>query len=103
MPIWSDIAEAVVKEADYHVNLDPVDLSFYGLTLQRDDVGQINIAVLPEQGGIAAPGGRFVSARDRYQPSIITFGQIRDDGRFQPKRQFLPYWKIMTEEQVSGQ
>jgi hypothetical protein len=99
LPSWVGIVNELLKEEDYAGRLDPVDLSFYGLQLKRDELGQINVAVDPGQGGKVHEPVERVSGLSRYQPSILTFGQKTEAGRFKVERDFLPFWKVTPEVQ----
>ncbi len=97
LPTWIDIVNNLLEYEQYGARLDPVDLSFNGLVLQRDDYGQCNLAVEKDNGGALAVPLRKVSERSRYAPSIMTFGTIHDapDRRsFVPERSFIPFWKV---------
>jgi membrane peptidoglycan carboxypeptidase len=97
LPAWSQIANVLLHEQDYASRLDPVDISFYGLGIKRDDLGQLNVAVEPEQGGKIIEPVVQVSEIARSQPSILTFGRKIDTGRFVMDRNFLPFWKMAAE------
>jgi len=97
LPAWSQIANVLIHEQDYAGRLDPVDLSFYGLGIKREDLGQLNVAVEPEQGGQIIEPVVQVSDTSRSQPSILTFGRKIDTGRFVMDRNFLPFWKMAAE------
>ena len=99
LPAWNEIINELLKEEDYAGRLDPVDLSFYGLVLKRDDLGQFNVAVDPAQGGRVHEPVELVSELSRYQSSIMTFGTKTETGRFKPLRNFQPFWKIAAETQ----
>jgi membrane peptidoglycan carboxypeptidase len=92
LPTWTDLARAVLKEKRYTQKLDAVDISFSGLILQRKSLGQLNLAVRDELGGILPSHVSEVDVKDRSVPSIMTFGELDDTGRFVPARQFKPYW-----------
>ncbi len=94
LPTWTEIVNGIVKEKNYGHHLDPVDLSFYGLGLKRSGIGQVNVAVAPDNGGIIPRFTKNIEAKDRYQPSIMTFGKLSAEGAFQPERKFLPFWKV---------
>lgn len=93
LPTWDAVVNVLLKEEGYTGRLDPVDLSFYGLVLKRDDLGQINVAVDPEQGGKIGETMKIVPELSRYQPSIMTFGAKNDSGQFKPLSYFQPFWK----------
>lgn len=92
LPAWADIANTIVASPQFGENLDPVDLSFTGLSVERKSMGQKNLAALKEYGGRLSTPLKRVDAFDRYQPSIITFGAEGDNGRFRPARSFAPFW-----------
>lgn len=93
LPTWSEIANNLLQEQHYSSRLDPVDISFYGLGIKRDDLGQVNVGVDPEQGGKVIEPVVQVSGKARSQPSILTFGTTSDTGRFVLERNFLPFWQ----------
>lgn len=92
LPTWTDLVRVVLKEKGYGQKLDPVEISFSGLTLQRKDLGQLNLAVQADQGGVLPSRVREVDVKKRSVPSIMTFGELDDAGRFVPARHFKPYW-----------
>lgn len=97
LPTWSGIANVLLQEQHYASRLDPVDLSFYGLGIKRDDLGQMNVGVEPELGGRVKEPVVQVSDMARSQPSILTFGRKSDSGRFIVERNFQPFWKTAAE------
>jgi penicillin-binding protein 1A len=97
LPTWIEIVNVLLDEKGYADRLDPVDLSFYGLILKRDDLGQLNVAVDPDQGGKVSEPLALVPVLSRYQPSIMTFGKKTEDGRLEPLRYFQPFWKAAEE------
>ena len=97
LPAWIEIVNVLLEEKGYAERLDPVDLSFYGLILKRHDLGQINAAVDPDQGGRVGEPLEQVPVLSRYQPSIMTFGNKTGEGRFEPSRYFQPFWKVPEE------
>ena len=92
LPAWTDIVNAIVSREDFAAGLDPVDLSFYGLAIERHDIGQENLAVAKSDGGRLIYPLQKVDPLDRYQPSIITFGARSPEGTFRPARSFAPFW-----------
>jgi membrane peptidoglycan carboxypeptidase len=93
LPTWSGIAEAILAEQRYAEKLDPVDLSFYGLRMLWPELAQVQLRADPEQGGkLSMPLSR-ISPSSRNQPSIITFGEETDGGRFEAERNYIPFWK----------
>lgn len=69
-----------------------IDLSFYGLTLLHEDLGQINIGVSEDAGGRIGKPAVKVDEKYRSHPSIMTFGNLYETGRFKEKRFYLPFW-----------
>jgi membrane peptidoglycan carboxypeptidase len=97
LPSWNQIANTLLHEQEYAERLDPVDISFYGLAIRRDDLGQMNVGVDPEQGGKVIDPVVQVSDMERNQPSIVTFGKTTDTGRFTLERYFQPFWGSATD------
>ncbi len=94
LPVWSEVVNSIVRQRGYAEKLDTVELSFYGLALKRDELGQKNIAVAADQGGIIPRDARIVEEMNRYTPSILTFGRIDSGGGFSAERQFMPFWRL---------
>ena len=92
LPAWTEIAKALIRGREYVQALDPVDLSFSGLAIERTDLGQKNFSVLKDYGGRLAAPLKEVDSIDRYQPSIITFGSADAERRFSPARSYAPFW-----------
>ncbi|MBV5306361.1 MAG: transglycosylase domain-containing protein [Desulfobulbaceae bacterium] len=92
LPTWTELVRVLLKDKGYGQKLDPVEISFSGLTMQRKTLGQLNLAVQPALGGTLSFPVREVDLKNRTVPSIMTFGELDEDGRFVPARQFKPYW-----------
>lgn len=92
LPTWTDLVRILLKEKGYGQQLDPVEISFSGLILQRKHLGQLNLAVQADLGGVLPSRVSEVDVKNRSVPSIMTFGELDDMGRFVPARQFKPYW-----------
>lgn len=97
LPSWGKIANTLMQQQHYSSKLDPVDISFGGLGLKRDELGQINVKVDPEQGGTIVEPVAVVSDIAQSQPSILTFGQKIDGGRFKLERNFQPFWQTASD------
>ena len=93
LPTWSGIAESILAEQHYAEKLDPVDLSFYGLRMLWPDLAQVQFRADPEQGGRLSMPLSLASPSSRHQPSIVTFGEETDGGRFEAERNYIPFWK----------
>ena len=93
LPTWIDIVNSLVQSQQYASKIDPVDFSFSGLTIHRDPLGQINLAVDDDRGGRVAVPSRLVSEMALEQPSILTFGRQTDYGEVELTRIFAPFWK----------
>ncbi len=96
LPAWNDIVNVLLREDGYAKKLDPVDLSFYGLILKRNDIGQLNVSVEPKQGGKVNNPLEIVSELSRYQPTIMTFGQKDDTGSLTLSRHYRPFWQVSS-------
>ncbi len=92
LPTWTDLASILLKEKGYGQQLDPVDISFSGLILQRQSLGQLNLAVQADLGGTLPARAHEVDVKNRLVPSIMSFGKLDNMGNFIPARQFKPYW-----------
>ena len=92
LPAWTNIVNTILREKSYEKELDPVDLSFYGLTLLHDELGQVNLAVDKENGGRLLKPSVEIDEINRSHPSIMTFGQLYESGRFRLKRDYAPLW-----------
>jgi membrane peptidoglycan carboxypeptidase len=97
LPTWIEIANVLLQEGKYAGRLDPVDVSFGGLAIKWDDLGQMNVGVALDEGGKVIEPVVQVSDRDRSQPSILTFGRKSETGRFMVERNFQPFWRTAAE------
>ncbi|HHL32885.1 MAG TPA: glycosyl transferase family 51 [Desulfobulbaceae bacterium] len=102
LPIWSDLADAVLEKEKAGERFDPVDLSFGGLGLQYPDTGQLFVPVDPKQGGVVLKGrgGRHARIAPDF-PVILTYGIVGAGGRFDPTRLFKPFWR--NEQAIAGE
>jgi penicillin-binding protein 1A len=94
LPAWVDIVNSLIRENGYGASLDPVDLSFYGLSLKRDQIGQLNLGVSADAGGVIFDPPRMIDEASRYQPSIMTFGSIDQDNGFKAGQEYAPFWLL---------
>lgn len=94
LPTWIKIVNTLIRENDYAGKLDPADLSFNGLQLKREQIGQLNLAADPDNGGTVVNPAGVVSDSNRYQPSILTFGTLSADSRYMPGRNYEPFWRV---------
>lgn len=92
LPTWTGMVNTILREKSYAQNLDPVDLSFYGLTLLHKELGQLNLAVDGENAGRLQDPVVEIDEKNRTSPTIMTFGQIYESGRFKPQRYYAPFW-----------
>jgi len=92
LPAWTEIARTITKNREFDTRLDPVDLSFSGLAINRKDMGQKNLAVLKDYGGRLEIPLKEIDPADRYRPSIITFGAANEELGFSPARSYAPFW-----------
>ncbi|MCL1979852.1 MAG: hypothetical protein FWG62_02100, partial [Proteobacteria bacterium] len=93
LPAWSAIAQALIDAEKIADRLDPVDLSFNGLSPQYPEVKQVFMPVAPSQGGAMTGGAGLRQTTPPGLPASLCFGAIGASGRFEPERLFLPYWK----------
>ncbi len=97
LPTWSEIANVLLREQKYAEKLDPVDLSFNGLMIKRNDLGQLNVGSSVSQGGEVIEPMQPVSPLTRTQPAILTFGTKSESGRFIGERYYRPFWNVSVE------
>lgn len=94
LPTWIDVVNELVARDGYGTRLDPVELTFSGLQIERGDKGQQNFAIDKENGGLLAHPLVKVSDANRYTPSILTYGQASAEGEFIAGRSYQPFWKV---------
>jgi membrane peptidoglycan carboxypeptidase len=92
LPAWTKLANTILCEKNYVEKLDPVELSFDGLTLLHNELGQVNLAVDKEYGGQLLKPSVKVDEKNRSKASIMTFGKLYESGRFKPQRNYKPFW-----------
>lgn len=103
LPVWTRLANTIFLQKDYAGKIDIVDISFSGaseIPMSSPDLGQITLLADMKQGGAVARAvstGRGKSsggiADSKAAATIVTFGQIREDGEILPTRFFHPYWE----------
>jgi len=97
LPVWTDIASAILDREQAGERLDPVDLTFNGLGLRYPDLGELFVPADPDQGGLIVDGRAGRPGRIAPDPpSILTFGPIGGDNTFEPARFFFPFWKTLA-------
>jgi membrane peptidoglycan carboxypeptidase len=94
LPTWIEIVNSLIREDDYAAKIDQVNLSFNGLTVKREQIGQLNLLVEQDSGGTVVNPVGLVDDSDRGQPSILTFGTLSADGRYVPARNYEPFWRV---------
>ena len=102
LPAWIDIVNMLIREKGYAERLEAADPSAGGVSLLRDNLGQFNFAAAAEQGGVLSEPARVVAEGDRYQPSVMTFGQLGDGGGLILTRNFQPFWRNSREGQAGN-
>jgi membrane peptidoglycan carboxypeptidase len=98
LPIWSDMALALLEKEQAAERFDPVDLTFNGLGLRYPDSGQLFVPVDPKQGGavLQGRGGRHTQIAPGV-PVILSYGIVGSGGHFEPARLFRPFWMNSSE------
>jgi penicillin-binding protein 1A len=102
LPAWIDIVNMLIREKGYAQRLETADSPAGGISLLRDNLGQFNFAAAAEQGGVVSEPTRVVAEGDRYQPSVMTFGQLGEGGGLVLTRNFQPFWRNTREDQVAN-
>jgi penicillin-binding protein 1A len=98
LPTWTDIVNTLLWNQGYGKHFDSAGLPPKGLIIQRNDLGQINVRVQTDNGGLVTRPASPVDVHDRTTPSIMTFGTFDETGDFDPMRVFKPCWKISEQE-----
>ena len=93
LPAWSAIVQALLDTEKIVDRLDPVDLTFNGLSLQYPNVQQVFMPVAPQQGGAMTGSAGLRQVTPPAWPASLCFGAVDANGRFEPERLFMPYWK----------
>jgi membrane peptidoglycan carboxypeptidase len=90
---WSKIAGDLYELEGLGDKLDPVDLVFNGIGLKYPDTGQMFVPVDPKAGGrVVAGRGARKSLIPPDAPVILSYGQVSNNGHFEPERSFRPFW-----------
>jgi hypothetical protein len=77
LPVWSDMAGAVLSLEGAGDRLDPVDLTFNGLGLRYPETGQLFVPVDPGDGGRIVPGrGARHALVAPDIPVILSYGNV---------------------------
>jgi penicillin-binding protein 1A len=106
LPVWTKLVNGLIFEKNYGGAVDLVDLIFSGrdeLQFVFPDIGQLEIPVAVREGGVAAgTGQKALSAETRYT-NVLSFGELKTDGRLELKRYFRPFWhhKVSRSNQPS--
>ncbi|MDD2466067.1 MAG: transglycosylase domain-containing protein [Desulfobulbus sp.] len=94
LPAWSDIAQGILDVEKVADRIDPVDLTFNGLSLQYPSIGEVFVPVAPAAGGAMVYGAGLVKQNTPPgRPASLSFGSLGERGQFIPERLFMPYWK----------
>ncbi|OGR05036.1 MAG: hypothetical protein A2511_09480 [Deltaproteobacteria bacterium RIFOXYD12_FULL_50_9] len=98
LPIWTRVADAILKSKEYGTSMDLVDLSFAGhaeIPLVYPEIGQIEVPgeSLQVLGANTSRGEKGLPGSS-YKASILTFGDFQKGGRVNPARYFKPYWSV---------
>lgn len=101
LPIWIDIVNFLATSTDIARKLDPAEVAANGLTLARQDQGQMNLAADPGRGGALVHPGRIVRDMDHDVPSILTFAKQDGYGGLELSRFFAPFWRPLSEDKDS--
>jgi len=91
LPTWSGVANQILLDNDYAAKIDLADAAFAGggeLPLARSELGQVQVKVDPDRGGLASGDGRA---------GVVSFGDFSGGDRAKPTRFFKPYWQVEEE------
>lgn len=97
LPLWTWVANAILREADYAGQLDLADLSFSGnaeIALMAPDLGQVPVPVEISRGGLPHRiSSDVVGGHTSGGPSVMTFIDRKGGSGAEPARFFNPFWK----------
>ena len=94
LPTWIAIVNKLLLDKGYGDTLDPVDLSFDGLSVTRPFLNQMNLSIDMKNGGVLTQPVQKISESNRSRPSIITFGDMNTQGEVKLKRSYRPFWAV---------
>jgi membrane peptidoglycan carboxypeptidase len=100
LPVWTRMANAILREKEFGAKLDLVDLAFSfdpitgetGLRLIQPDLEQKS---LPVNSGNGLPAGaqyENTNSGNSSDASALTFGTMLPGGEIEPARVFQPFW-----------
>ena len=107
LPVWAELANAILRSKGYGDKPDLVDYSFSTIStvpIIYPNLGQMEIPISTSQGGRvmlhkesfssdSIEGDGFLSGLHN-QATTLTFGEVSLDGTVKPQRQFRPYWQV---------
>ena len=99
LPVWTRMANSILLEKNYGMQLDLVDLAFSidpvtgetGLRLIQPDLDQKNIPVNSGSGLPLSPQHDNIPPR-RSDATSLSFGTLLPSGELAPTRTFTPFW-----------
>lgn len=92
LPAWCDIVDAIYHTEKIGDRIDPVDLSFDGLTLAHPDTGYVLAPIDPTDGGIYQP---IDSPRTGDPVLLLTHGRITEHA-LETEHAVKPFWTNST-------
>lgn len=98
LPLWTRMANAILLGKNYADSLNLVDFAFSGVSeipLRFPALGQIEVNVNVNSGVVSREATKIESAAaSSNEATILTFGEIDEEGDINSARYFLPYWQI---------
>jgi membrane peptidoglycan carboxypeptidase len=99
LPLWTRMANGILREKNYGAQLDLVDLAFSadpitgktGLRLVQQDLGQKTIPVSIGNGLPLSAPHKNISPK-KSDATSLTFGTLLPSGELEPARIFQPFW-----------
>ncbi|MGX9725750.1 MAG: transglycosylase domain-containing protein [Candidatus Electronema sp. VV] len=94
LPVWSRIAEALLRLEGVADRLDPAALSQSGISLKYPETGQLFMPVDPKSGGRMRRGkdGVQTDLSPEEETAVLSHGAPGQYGGFEPERRFMPFW-----------
>jgi hypothetical protein len=100
LPVWINMANAILLEKEYAASFDLVDLAFAAIgsgtpevPLRVPDLGQIKVPVDRGSGMAAQGSNRATDGQGQEGATVLTFGHWLPGGELEADHHFQPFWR----------
>lgn len=96
LPMWTKLVNGLIFAKNYGGTVDLVDLIFSGrdeMPLVYPDIGQVEIPVAVQAGGVAVDTGLEELPTETRYVKALSFGEFRTGGRVELARYYRPFWR----------